>query len=98
MPVGKSCTVAVKAIPNAPYSEIVGWLGEVLRVKLHAPALEGRANEALCELLAEHLDLPRSAVRLLRGETSRQKIVRIQAVTLEELSSRFPRPCNSRPR
>jgi hypothetical protein len=68
-----SCTLAIKAIPNAPRSEVVGWLGDALKVKVHAPAVEGRANDALCEFLAETFGLPRRAVTVLHGDTSRQK-------------------------
>src|SRR5438128_246925 len=83
------CTLAIKAIPNAPRSEVVGWLGDALKVKIHAPPVEGKANDALCEFLAETLGLPRRAVTLLRGDTSRQKIVRIAGLTSAGVRSRF---------
>ncbi len=81
------CTLAVKAIPNAPRSEVTGWLGEVLKVKVHAPPVEGRANEALCEFLADRLDLPRRAITVLRGDTSRQKVLRISGLTLDAVKA-----------
>jgi uncharacterized protein (TIGR00251 family) len=84
-----SCTLEIKAVPNAPRSELAGWLGEALKVKVHAPALEGRANEELCEFLADTLQLPRRAVTLLRGEKSRQKIVRLEGLTLAEAKARL---------
>ena len=84
----KFCTLAIKAIPNAPRSEVVGWLGEALKIKVHAPPVEGRANEMLCEFLADELGLPRRAVTVLRGDTSRQKIVRIDGLTLAEVKQR----------
>lgn len=84
-----SCTLAIKAIPNAPRSEIVGWLGDALKVKVHAPPVEGRANEALCEFLADTLDLPRRAVTVLRGDTSRQKLVRLDGLTLAEAKKKL---------
>lgn len=87
----KSCTLAIKAIPNAPRHQVVGWLGAALKVKVHAPPLEGRANDALCEFLAEELGLPRRAVTVLRGDTSRQKIVRIDGLTLDEARARLVR-------
>jgi uncharacterized protein (TIGR00251 family) len=89
--VEKSCTLAIKAIPNAPRHQVVGWLGAALKVKVHAPPLEGRANDALCEFLAEELGLPRRAVTVLRGDTSRQKIVRINGLTLDEARARLVR-------
>ena len=84
------CTLAVKAIPNAPRTEIVGWLADALKIKLHAPPVEGRANDVLCEFLADHLALPRRAVTLVRGDTSRQKLVRIDGLALTEVLSRLP--------
>ncbi|MBI4626230.1 MAG: DUF167 domain-containing protein [Verrucomicrobia bacterium] len=89
--VEKSCTLAIKAVPNAPRHEVVGWLGEALKVKIHAPPVEGRANEALCEFLADELGLPRRAVTVLRGDTSRLKLVRIAGLTLAEAWARLVR-------
>lgn len=86
---GNGCTLAVKVIPNAPRTEITGWLGEALKVKVHAPPIEGRANAALCEFLADTLGLPRRAVIVLRGDTSRQKLVRIEGATLADLRARM---------
>ena len=83
-----SCTLAIKAIPNAPRSAVVGWLGEALKVKVHAPALEGRANEELCEFLADTLGLPRRAVTLVQGDKSRQKLVRIAGLSAAEVKAR----------
>lgn len=84
-----SCNLAIKAIPNAPRSEVVGWLGEALKVKVHAPPVEGRANEALCEFLAGELGLPRRAVTVLRGDTSRQKTLRIDGLTLADVRAKL---------
>lgn len=83
------CTLAIKAVPNAPRNQVVGWLGDALKVKVHAPALEGRANEELCEFLAEALGLPKRAVALAQGDKSRQKLVRITGLTLAEVKSRL---------
>lgn len=85
-----SCTLELKIIPNAPRNEVVGWLGGALKVKVHAPALEGRANDELLEFLAGHLDLPRRAITLLRGDKSRQKIVRIDGLDAATLRTRLP--------
>lgn len=84
-----SCTLEIKAVPNAPRSEVVGWLGAALKVKVHAPALEGRANDELCSFLADALAVPRRAVTLLRGDTSRQKVVRLDGLTLAEAKRRL---------
>lgn len=84
-----SCTLAIKAIPNAPRSEAIGWLGDALKVKVHAPPVEGKANEALCAFLADTLGLPRRAVTVLRGDTSRQKVIRIEGLDLTAVKSRL---------
>lgn len=84
-----SCTLAVKVIPNAPRTEIAGWLGDALKIKLHASPVDGRANAALCEFLANHLGLPRRAITILRGETSRQKLLHIDGLILTEARQRL---------
>jgi len=73
-------TLEVKVTPNAPRDELAGWLGAALKVKLRAPALEGRANEALVTFLADRLGLPRRAVTLVHGGKSRQKVVQIDGL------------------
>lgn len=84
-----SCNLAIKAIPNAPKSEVVGWLGEALKVKVHAPAVEGKANEALCAFLAEQLGTPRRAITVLRGDTSRLKVLRVDGLDLAAVKARL---------
>jgi hypothetical protein len=86
---GLACTLALKVIPNAPRDEVTGWLGGALKVKIHAPALDGRANAALTGFLADRLGLPRRAVILARGERSNHKVVRIDGVSLDEVRRRL---------
>lgn len=83
-----SCMLAVKAVPNAPRNAVAGWLGDALKVKVHAPALEGRANEELCEFVAETLALPKRAVSVAYGEKSREKVLRVDGLSLEEVRQR----------
>jgi uncharacterized protein len=84
-----SCTLAIKAVPNAPRSEVIGWLGDALKIKVHAPALDGRANDALCVFLADELGLPKRAVTLVQGDKSRQKLLRIAGLTLAEVKTKL---------
>jgi len=79
------CRLEIKAVPNAPKTQVIGWLGEAMKVKVHAPALEGKANEELCSFLAETLGLPKRSVRLLQGDTARKKLVEITGMTLEQV-------------
>lgn len=85
-----SCTLVIKAIPNAPRNEIVGWLGDALKVKVHAPPVEGRANEALCAFLADTLGIPSRAITVLRGDSSRQKLIRISGLPPAAALARLP--------
>lgn len=84
-----SCKLAIKAIPNAPRSAVAGWLGDALKVKVHAPALEGRANEELCEFLAKTLGLPKRAVSVAHGDKSRQKVLQIDGLGIDEVKARL---------
>ena len=84
-----NCRLAIKAIPNAPRNAVAGWLGEALKLKVHAPALDGRANEELCEFLAETLQLHHRAVTLVKGDKSRQKVVQIEGLSLADVKARL---------
>jgi len=68
--------------PGARRTEVAGAHGGALRIRLAAPPVEGRANAALRRYLADAFGVPQRAVTLLRGETSRQKTVRIAAPKL----------------
>jgi len=83
------CRIEIKAVPNAPKSEIVGWLGDALKVKVHAPPVAGQANRELCAILAAELDLPKRSVRLVQGDGSPRKLVEIDGLNREELLARF---------
>ena len=83
-----SCLLAIKAMPNAPRSAIVGWMGDTLKVKLQAPPVDGKANAELCRFLAEALNLPRSSVALATGDTSRHKRVAISGLTIADVKAR----------
>ncbi|MFM1851790.1 MAG: hypothetical protein RIS54_1474 [Verrucomicrobiota bacterium] len=80
-----SCVLPIKAVPNAPRSTIVGWMGNALKVRLKAPPVDGQANAELCRFLAETLGLPKSAVTLATGTSSRAKRVVITGLTTEEI-------------
>jgi uncharacterized protein (TIGR00251 family) len=71
--------------PRASKNEIAGMIGGALKVRLQAPAVENRANEALCEYLADLLKTPKSAVRILSGDRSRTKRLEIRGITKQQL-------------
>jgi hypothetical protein len=79
-------TLAVRAQPGAKKTAITGLYGEgaaaQLKIAVHAPPLEGRANQALVAFLAETLSLPKNSVELMTGELSRSKVFLLHGVTL----------------
>jgi uncharacterized protein len=75
----------VRVQPRASRDEIAGVIAGALKVRLRAPALEGRANAALCEYLAALLKTPKTAVRILGGERSRIKRIEIRGVNEGEI-------------
>ena len=77
--------LAVRVQPRASKDEIAGVMDGALKVRLRAPALEDRANEALCEFLAELLKTPKAAVRILSGHHSRSKRVEVRGVTRQQV-------------
>jgi len=78
-------TLVVRVQPRASKDEIAGEMGGALKVRLRAPPVEDRANEALVEFLAVLLKTPRSAVRILSGERSRTKHIEIRGVTRQQI-------------
>ena len=74
---GNGWLLAIHAQPGARKSGIAGLHGDALKVKLAAPPVEGRANDELLRYLSDALGVPKSAVRIERGETSRKKWVRV---------------------
>ena len=84
-----SAKLAVKVIPRASRDEIVGWLGERLKIKIAAPPQDGRANAALEALLAAELGVPQRNVRVARGHGSSSKVVEIAGLGQTDLADRL---------
>ena len=74
----RGLTFAVRVVPRASRSELVGEQRGALRVRIAAPPVEGAANKELIKLLSKSFRLPKNAVQIISGLTSRNKIVRIQ--------------------
>ena len=79
----------VRLTPRAARDEIAGWQGDVLRVRVTAPPVDGRANAALEQLLAHALGLPKRAVRVVSGTQAREKTVAIEGAGRREILSRL---------
>lgn len=84
--VAEGVTLAVRAQPGAKKTAIIGVYGEgaraQLRIAMHAPPIEGRANAALVDFLAELFSVSKSAVELTAGQLSRSKVFFLRGVTL----------------
>ena len=88
-------TIMVRVIPRASRNAIEGAYGEALKVRLTAPALENRANDALRRLLAERLNVPVSAVRIVAGEKNRNKRVAVAGVNKAQVEALVTHSGNS---
>jgi uncharacterized protein YggU (UPF0235/DUF167 family) len=91
--------VVVRLSPGARTEEILGERAGALRVRVTAPALEGRANEALCRLIAKRARIGVRRVSIARGARAREKLVLVEGVRVGELRSALAvRPASQRRR
>lgn len=91
LPAGGGSYLRVHVQPGAKREELAGLHGTALKVRVTAPAVGGKANEALLALLRERLDLPAGGVSVARGERSREKLLFISGLSPEELLERLQR-------
>ncbi len=85
-------TLTVRVSPRASRNGIAGYGEGVLKVRLTAPPVEGRANEALAAFLAEAAGVPKRGVEIVAGASGRSKIVRVRGITRGELLRRLGLP------
>jgi uncharacterized protein (TIGR00251 family) len=79
----------LKVVPGGSRDEVVGMLGDALKIRVAAPPERGRANRAVLRLLAEFFDVPGDAVTLLSGAASPLKMVEVAGVDAESLQRRL---------
>jgi len=82
-------TFAVKVVPRASKNQVVGIEGDALKIRLTAPPVEGKANDALVAFLADTLGVQRAQVDIIVGGTSRRKVVRVRGVTERDIAQRL---------
>jgi uncharacterized protein (TIGR00251 family) len=78
-------TFAVRVVPRASRNEIAGIHGDALKIRLTAPPVEGRANEALIAFLAKRLGVRKAQVEIVAGATSRRKVIRVIGLSGQEV-------------
>lgn len=82
----------VRVTTGARGDAVVGWEGTSLKVRVRAAPEKGKANEAVCRLIARRLGVPVSAVAVERGHASRGKLLLVDGLTEEELRQRLLAP------
>jgi hypothetical protein len=82
--------LSLKIVPGSSRDEIVGWLGNTLKVKVKSPPEKGRANEAVIALLAERLGIDTSSITVVSGQSSPAKIVAVDAMDDDAIRAAFP--------
>jgi uncharacterized protein (TIGR00251 family) len=87
--------LTVKITPNAKKSEIVGFENSILKVKIAAAPVDGKANEALVKFLAKEWKIPKTSIQFLHGESSRTKVIEVPDDTLGLIHSNDQRLNNS---
>ena len=74
-------TIQVKVLPKSGRDEIRGIINGILKVRVSAPPIEGRANERLIELISRTIGVPRSDITIIKGRTGRIKTISIEGVS-----------------
>jgi uncharacterized protein len=86
---GDGVTLRLHIQPGAKKTEVAGLYGEALKIRLAAPPVDGKANASLIAFLADQLGVPKSAVSLLSGETSRAKRVHVSGIAAAAAEARL---------
>ena len=84
--------ITVRVTPGAREDAVVGWQGEALRIRVRAQAERGKANDAVCRLIAKALGMPASSVSIARGGAAREKILHIDGMDDEEARRKLSLP------
>jgi hypothetical protein len=82
-------SISLRVTPGASGDAVLGWQGDVLRLRVAAPAQRGKANEAVLRLLAAALGIERRRLRIVRGATSRQKVILVEGLDEAEVRARL---------
>lgn len=88
-PTAAGVRLRIRVQPRASQTKLAGLHGDALKVRVTAAPVDGSANDALVRFLAERLGVPRSAVRLLSGVGSREKVLEISGVGVEDAKGRL---------
>jgi uncharacterized protein (TIGR00251 family) len=87
--VDASVEIRVRLKPRGSRDELLGVRGGVLEAKVTAPPVDGRANKALCKLVAKRVGVAPSRVAVVRGAKSREKVVRVEGLERDAIEAAF---------
>ncbi len=73
----KTIIIKVKIIPNSPKNEIIGYIGQSIKIKIKAVPEKGKANKELINFLSKTLNIPKQNIEILHGHTSAQKTIKL---------------------
>jgi uncharacterized protein (TIGR00251 family) len=85
-------TLQIKVLPRSSRNDIAGKENDIYRIKLTAPAVEGKANKALLSFLAKRLGIPKTQIQIFSGERSRTKSLRIEGLEPDDVEARLIHP------
>jgi uncharacterized protein (TIGR00251 family) len=81
--------ISLRIQPGSPKNAVAGFVNGVWKIRIAAPPVEGKANRELIEYLSEILDIPKSSITVVRGETGRDKVIAIVGLTFEKVGKRL---------
>ena len=86
---GESCTIKVRVQPKSSRNQVDGFQDGALRVRVTAAPTEGQANAAVIAILAKTLGVSKSRLEIIRGHTSRDKVISVDALTEQEVGRKI---------
>ncbi|MAT92485.1 MAG: hypothetical protein CME59_07780 [Halioglobus sp.] len=84
------CRLETKVVPGASRSEIVGWLGNSLKIRVAAAPEKGKANKAVIKLLSNRLGLNEDRISIVHGASSQRKVLEISGISEQQLLEVLP--------
>lgn len=88
--------ISLHVLPNAPKSQIVGEHNGSLKIKIKAPPVDGKANDAIVAFFSDFLDLAKSKIEILKGDKSKEKALIIYGVPLEQIQAKVASALNAK--
>ncbi|MCR4393888.1 MAG: DUF167 domain-containing protein [Dehalococcoidales bacterium] len=81
--------ISIKVLPGSQRNEVAGKINNIWRIKIAAPPEKGKANKELIEFLSQRLNLRKDCIQIVKGETSHNKLVSIQGLSLELIEKKL---------